>query len=358
MSAEEKAARQIAGVKNLAELKRLIQPGTELVATYHNYHPDIVGLVRVVTEVQTNAFYSKIKDLPEHKYSACNHGKGFRSEFEKAGAYIFDGTTIKVLNTRQKDGSVLYEFQVFEPELSMKRNEEEPDMNQKEETAIRKYYAEVGIRLREAGFGAGPPESGVLPVGWQGIPLCRISPGGGVTFKPEVRESEDLAPQLDKVIRMAKITAEYMNVMEDAPPLKARDLDGDYRLLSEYGGTVLAAHPTQFGVHFVTWEWVDNHKSLWQGHYFQDYERAKQDFATRSGLVQADRIFSDEQLTEIYRCVRETLDGDYPITDERQKLLEDACWKIEGSVPNLDERVQLSNQKQTELAEQFDQTME
>ena len=231
-------------------------------------------------------------------------------------------------------------------------------MNQKEETATRKYYAEVGIRLREAGFGAGPLESGLLPVAWHGIPLCRVNPDGCVMFKPEVRESEELAPQLDSAVHIARITSEYMGIMENAPPLKARDLDGDYRLLSEYGDTVLAAHPSKYGVQFVTWEWISDHKSLWQGHYFQDYERAKRDFATRSGLVQADRIFSDEQLTEIYRSVHETLDGDYPITDERRKLLEEACWKIEASVPDLDERVQVSNQKEYELADQFDQTME
>ena len=44
---------------------------------------------------------------------------------------------------------------------------EEIKVNQKEETVIRKFYAEVGLLLRETGFGAGPPESGVLPVGWQ-----------------------------------------------------------------------------------------------------------------------------------------------------------------------------------------------
>lgn len=231
-------------------------------------------------------------------------------------------------------------------------------MNQKKEAAIRKYYAEVSLRLREAGFGAEPLESGVLPVGWQGIPLCRISPDGCVLFKSEVRESEELAPQLDKAVHVARITSEYMGIMENAPPLKARDLDGDYRLLSEYGDTVLAAQPSKYGVQFVTWEWICDHKSLWQGHYFQDYERAKRDFATRSGLVQADRIFSDEQLTEIYRCVHETLDGDYPITDERQKLLEETCWKIEASIPDLDERVELSTKKEHELAEQFGQTME
>ena len=53
-------------IKNLADLKRHIKLGTELVATAHQYHPDIIGLTRVVTKVQTNGFYSKIKDQPDH----------------------------------------------------------------------------------------------------------------------------------------------------------------------------------------------------------------------------------------------------------------------------------------------------
>ena len=31
-------------IKNLAELKRCIRPGTELVATSHSKHPTLVGL--------------------------------------------------------------------------------------------------------------------------------------------------------------------------------------------------------------------------------------------------------------------------------------------------------------------------
>ena len=106
-------------IRNLAGLKRAINPGAELMATYHANHPEIVGLVRVVTEVQTNAFYSVIKDQPDHKFSTCNYGKGFRSDFEKAGNYQFDGTSIKVLNSRKGDGSVLYELEVYAPQMEM-----------------------------------------------------------------------------------------------------------------------------------------------------------------------------------------------------------------------------------------------
>ena len=84
-------------IKDLAELKRCIRPGTELVATSHSKHPALVGLVRVVTEVQTNAYYSVVKDQPTHQYSTCNYGKGFRSDFEKASNYLFEGTTSRFL---------------------------------------------------------------------------------------------------------------------------------------------------------------------------------------------------------------------------------------------------------------------
>ena len=103
-------------IHNLAELKRQIVPGAEMITLSHAYHPNMIGLVRVVNEVHTNCFYSFIKDQPEHPRSRCNDGKGFRTDFAKASEYEFDGDTIRVLNPRTKDGSILMEFQVYPPE--------------------------------------------------------------------------------------------------------------------------------------------------------------------------------------------------------------------------------------------------
>lgn len=116
--------REPSRIKNLAELKRLIKPGTEVKALTHDYHPEIAGLTRIVTDVQTNGFYSKIKDAPEHKYSNCNYGKGFYSPYEKASFYEFNGTTIRVFNPRAKDGSMLYEMEVFDCENDMTETNE------------------------------------------------------------------------------------------------------------------------------------------------------------------------------------------------------------------------------------------
>lgn len=128
---EEKRDRKPLRIKNLADLKRHIKLGTELVATSHQYHPDIVGLTRVVTKVQTNGFYSKIKDQPDHKWSTCNNGVGFWSPYNKAGAYRFDSFKIQVLNLRKNDGSVLYEMELYDGEQNMaEQNKEVSYMNE------------------------------------------------------------------------------------------------------------------------------------------------------------------------------------------------------------------------------------
>lgn len=100
----EKEGRKPLQIKNLADLKRHIKVGTELAATYHANYPDIVGLTRVVTKVQTNGFYSVIKNQPNHRWSGFNYGKGGWPSFEKASLYHFNGSSIQVLNARKNDG--------------------------------------------------------------------------------------------------------------------------------------------------------------------------------------------------------------------------------------------------------------
>ena len=139
---------------------------------------------------------------------------------------------------------------------------------------------------------------------------------------------------------------EYEKLMEQAPRIKASGLEGDYRALAEFNNIVLAGHQTKYGMEFVTWEWVQNHTALWQGHYTDSYDAAKRDFATRSGLLSPNQLFSDQQLAEVYRCVHETLGSDYSITLEREKLLAGIAEQIESAIPSLDELVQRSNEQE------------
>ena len=211
-----------------------------------------------------------------------------------------------------------------------------------------RYLAEAAIRLREAGFEPRSQEDGLLPVDWQGTRLCRLTAGGGAQFREEYLDREGGRAAFDRVTEIAATTAEYMRLMETAPPLKA--ISGDYRLLADFNGSVLAGHPTSHGTEFVTWEWDYQHTGMWQGHYYGgNYAGAKQDFCIRAGLLKQNQLFSPEQLTEVYRAIHETLDGAYPITAERIKLLESAAEQIEHTVSDLEQRVDQSNRRELEL---------
>lgn len=218
-----------------------------------------------------------------------------------------------------------------------------------------RFFAEATLNLQHEGFATGQPEDGLLPVVLNGQRLCLATKSGGVRYRTEDASGDSRRAALDRVTAIVRTTAEYMRQLEAAPFLKADSLSGDYRLMAEFNGIVLAGHPTQYGAQFITWEWTNSHTSLWQGFYYEGakgYDAAMQDFAVRSGLIPRSALFTQEQLTEVYRSIHETLDSEYPITEERQTCLRSAAEQIERVVPDLEERVALSNQKELEASEQ------
>ncbi len=224
-----------------------------------------------------------------------------------------------------------------------------------------RYFKELTLNLQHEGFTAGPEADGLLSVKLDGQPLCRAMEGGGIRYQQENVASDSRGKALERVITIAKATAEYMGQMETAPQLAASGLTGDYRLLADFNDTVLAGHPTQYGVQFITWERVQNRTALYQGNYYgpdagvESYTAAKRDFATRSGLIPRSALFTPEQLTEMYRSIDETLVNIRPLTDARVQLLESASKQIKNIVPDLQERAMLSMHKEEELEDMMSQ---
>ena len=207
-------------------------------------------------------------------------------------------------------------------------------MNDQNETAQLRFLEETAIRLRQNGFTGEPIEDHHLPVCWEKGRLCRISGKGSVLYRQERVDALGAQDALQAVIDTAKMTSEYMAILEYAPQLKATDLTGDYRILADFGDAVLAGHPTERGVQFVTWEWDFDRKGVHQGHYFQDdYEAAKRDFTVRSGLVQKDALFEPEQLAEIYRALRFVREQDETLSFGRDQELAELMEQVGGLQP-------------------------
>ena len=207
-------------------------------------------------------------------------------------------------------------------------------MNDQNETTQLRYLEETATRLRQNGFTVEPIEDHHLPVCWEKGRLCRVSGKGSVLYRQERVDALGAQDALQAVIDTAKMTSEYMAILEYAPQLKATDLTGDYRILADFGDAVLAGHPTERGVQFVTWEWDFDRKGVHQGHYFQDdYEAAKRDFTVRSGLVQKDALFEPEQLAEIYRALRFVREQDESLSFGRDRELAELMEQVGGLLP-------------------------
>ena len=207
-------------------------------------------------------------------------------------------------------------------------------MNDQSGTAQLRFLEETAIRLRQNGFTVEPIEDHHLPVRWEKGCLCRVSGKGSVLYRQECVDSVRAQDALQTVIDTAKMTTEYMAILETATLLKAGGLTGDYRVLADFGSAVLAGHPTERVVQFVTWEWDFDREGVHHGHYFQqDYDAAKRDFTVRSGLVQKDALFEPEQLAEIYRALRLVREQDESLSFGRDRELAELMDQVGGLLP-------------------------
>ncbi len=207
-------------------------------------------------------------------------------------------------------------------------------MNDQTNMAQLRYLEELKIGLVHADFEPERIEDQHLPVRWEKGRLCRISGKGSVLYRQECVDSVRAQDALQSVIDTAKMTSEYMAILETAPQLKATDLTGDYRILADFGDAVLAGHPTERGVQFVTWEWDFDRKGVHHGHYFQDdYDAAKRDFTVRGRLVQKDALFEPEQLAEIYRALAFVREQDESLSFGRDQELAELMDQVGGLLP-------------------------
>ena len=208
-----------------------------------------------------------------------------------------------------------------------------------------RYLEEVRIPLHRAGFGTLPVEGEQLPVLWNGTPLCRISGRGSVLYRQENVDGIGAQDALQSVIHIAAMTAEYMTAMERAPKLQATGLEGDYRILADFGDAVLAGHPSERGVQFVTWEWDWDREGVHHGHYFQNgCEEAKHDFVRRSGLLPKEVLFEPEQLDEIHRALAFVCEQDEDLSIGREKEIKTIMEQMKCLLPESPEQTQTMEQ--------------
>ena len=221
------------------------------------------------------------------------------------------------------------------------------DMNEELTPQKERFLQEVERKLLHRELDAKLLEDGMIHVKWNEKPLCSVDRDGIVRFRPADITGPEVDRQLRTVIQTAGHIKEYMRIFERAPALKAIGLEDSYKVLADFGDAVLAGRSCKTGAKFVTWEWDFDRQGVHAGHYFmENYEAAKQDFAVRAGLVESQRLFSDEQIAVIKNACEFALEDDATLSYAEEKQLHSVQEQIELLLPQQ-ERNQHPTMEQT-----------
>ena len=197
-----------------------------------------------------------------------------------------------------------------------------------------RFLQEVEQKLLRRDLDARLLDDGLIHIRWNEKPLCSVDRDGIVRFRPADITGPEVDRQLRTVIQTAGHVKEYMRIFERVPALKAVGLEDTYKVLADFGDAVLAGQLGKKGAKFVTWEWDFDRQGVHAGHYFiENYEAAKQDFAVRAGLVESQRLFSDEQIAVIKNACEFALEDDATLSYAEEKQLQSVQEQIELLLP-------------------------
>ncbi len=211
-------------------------------------------------------------------------------------------------------------------------------MNEENAPQKERFLQEVEQKLLRRDLDARLLEDGLIHVRWNKQPLCSVDRDGIVRFRP----ADITGPKVDRQLRMVTQTAEqvkeYMRIFERAPALKVAGLEDTYKVLADFGDAVLAGRSCKTGAKFVTWLWDFDRQGVHVGHYFmENYEAAKKDFSIRAGLVESQRLFSDEQLAVLWDACAFSLEDNARLTYAEEKQLRSVQVQIGILLPEQEQ---------------------
>ena len=211
-------------------------------------------------------------------------------------------------------------------------------MNEELTPQKERFLREVEQRLLRRDLDARLLEDGLIHVRWNEQPLCSVDRDGIVRFRPADITGPEVDRQLRAVMQTAAQVKEYMRIFERAPALKAIGLEDTFKVLADFGDAVLAGQLGKKGAKFVTWEWDFDRRGVHAGHYhMENYEAAKLDFAVRAGLINEQRLFSDEQLAVIRNACEFALEDDATLSYAEEKQLRSVQEQIELLLPQQEQ---------------------
>ena len=223
-----------------------------------------------------------------------------------------------------------------------------------------KFLQQVHRKLIEAGITNAKLRDNCIEIYEGENEIFKIDRKGGMFYSANNQNRGMVDKLHDKIQPIVCDVDEYLKAMENSTELKAIDFNMPYRKLAEFNEVVFAGVEHEDGsFEFATWDYRKN--ALYHGHYNPDYRKAKEDFATRSGLVQKGLLFEPKEYVEIYRCIAD-VKYLYDLKEPQLTRVENVQEKIENSLQDFDELFkeivsQEADEEELDAEETFEQTM-
>jgi hypothetical protein len=163
--------------------------------------------------------------------------------------------------------------------------------------------------------------------------MPRIYDDGSVTHGAEY---SDLA--VNRIKPLADRVTESVAAWDNSRNMPVEGL-ARFRALAEFNGVILAARDdtdSGRGLHFATWKYDYNRTGLEYGHYTEDYNAAKEDFALRSGFIPEEKLLTQEQVSDIKAALEYRMANDGSLTYEAEYALHLTVERLRTAYPGLD----------------------
>ena len=184
-------------------------------------------------------------------------------------------------------------------------------------------------RLDAEGLSFEPTPEGLGKVSDENGMSVSIENEGAILYKPADK------PLAVKVMELYNQVREYMPAFRKASPdpiMQSRWLN-DTRTLLLYNNCEFAANKfTDGSMQFITWR-LDRNGTRDNGHYYNDYGDAKQDFAIRAELVNRGMLFSEKELMVIRSNLSDYLAmEDTFLTCSQEDAMKEVIRKIDNVI--------------------------
>lgn len=176
-------------------------------------------------------------------------------------------------------------------------------------------------------------KTGHLNINYDGSELLSLRADGFIYFDKHNIIREQRNNKFFEIKNLIDSVTKYIRLYEQAPQMEAQNVK-EYRRLATYNGIVMAGmEDDRFGFKFTTWNESLDRKFVSDGDYSQNFGYVEEVFATRSGLVNQERLFNDQQLSLLNYCLNFTIGNDQNLTYEQERDISDLIDQITRLLP-------------------------